>query len=107
MLSGFNTYSAIFRTALAAVIGSCIGFGRGLHGRAAGGTQSHFSMCGSVVTVLCGLYAALSTHFLRFVQSSACDWIAVLRVTRGRHQFSSDLPSKWLEIVSFRFEAFA
>ena len=107
MLSGFNTYSVIFRTALAAVIGSCIGFGRGLHGRAAGRDAITFSMCGSVVTVLCGLYAALSTYFLRFVQSSACDWIAVLRVTRGMHQFSSDLPSKWLEIVSFRFEAFA
>lgn len=39
-----------------------------------------------------------STHFLRFVQSSECEWIAVLRVTRGTHQFSSDFPSKWLEI---------
>ena len=39
-----------------------------------------------------------STHFLRFVQSSECEWIAVLRVTRGTHQFSLDFLSKWLEI---------
>ena len=39
-----------------------------------------------------------STHFLRFVQSSECEWIAVLRVTRGTHQFSLDFLSKWLEM---------
>lgn len=40
-----------------------------------------------------------STHFLRFVQSSECEWIAVLRVTRGTHQFSLDFLSKWLEML--------
>ena len=38
-------------------------------------------------------------HFLRFVQSSECEWIAVLRVTRGTHQFSLDFLSKWLEML--------
>ena len=91
MLSDFNTCSAIYRIALVAVIGGCIGFERGLHDRAAG-LRTHILVCGSVVTVLCGLYAALSTHFLRFVQSNECEWIAVLRVTRGTHPFSSDSP---------------
>ena len=48
--------------------------------------------------MLCPADLTLSTHFLCFVQSSECEWIAVLRVTRGTHQFSSDFPSKWLEI---------
>ena len=49
--------------------------------------------------MLCPADLTLSTHFLRFVQSSECEWIAVLRVTRGTHQFSLDFLSKWLEIV--------
>ena len=48
--------------------------------------------------MLCPADLTLSTHFLRFVQSSECEWIAVLRVTRGTHQFSLDFLSKWLEI---------
>ena len=48
--------------------------------------------------MLCPSDLSLSTHFLRFVQSSECEWIAVLRVTRGTHQFSLDFLSKWLEI---------
>lgn len=48
--------------------------------------------------VLSKLRTGVSTHFLRFVQSSECEWIAVLRVTRGTHQFSLDFLSKWLEI---------
>ena len=48
--------------------------------------------------MLCPADLSLSTHFLRFVQSSECEWIAVLRVTRGTHQFSLDFLSKWLEI---------
>lgn len=48
--------------------------------------------------MLCPADLIPSTHFLRFVQSRECEWIAVLRVTRGTHQFSSDFPSKWLEI---------
>ena len=63
VLSDFNTYSVIFRIALATVIGGCIGFERGLHGRAAG-LRTHILVCvGSVVTVLCGLYAALIMGF--------------------------------------------
>ena len=48
--------------------------------------------------MLCPADLTLSTHFLRFVQSSECEWIAVLRVTRGTHQFSLDFLSKWLEM---------
>lgn len=48
--------------------------------------------------MLCPADLSLSTHFLCFVQSSECEWIAVLRVTRGTHQFSLDFLSKWLEI---------
>lgn len=48
--------------------------------------------------MLCPADLTPSTHFLRFVQSSECEWIAVLRVTRGTHQFSLDFLSKWLEI---------
>ena len=48
--------------------------------------------------MLCPADLTLSTHFLRFVQSCECEWIAVLRVTRGTHQFSLDFLSKWLEI---------
>ena len=52
----------------------------------------------------------ISTHFLCFVQSSECEWIAVLRVTRGTHQFSLDFLSKWLEIslreTSHGFESY-
>ena len=48
--------------------------------------------------MLCPADLSLSTHFLCFVQSSECEWIAVLRVTRGTHQFSPDFLSKWLEI---------
>lgn len=48
--------------------------------------------------MLCPADLTLSTHFLRFVQSSECEWIAVLRVARGTHQFSLDFLSKWLEI---------
>ena len=49
--------------------------------------------------MLCPSDLSLSTHFLRFVQSSECEWIAVLRVTRGTHQFSLDFLSKWLEML--------
>lgn len=45
------------------------------------------------------VFLAVSTHFLCFVQSSECEWIAVLRVTRGTHQFSLDFLSKWLEML--------
>ena len=48
--------------------------------------------------MLCPADLTPSTHFLRFVQSSECEWIAVLRVTRGTHQFSLDFLSKWLEM---------
>ena len=48
--------------------------------------------------MLCPADLSPSTHFLRFVQSSECEWIAVLRVTRGTHQFSLDFLSKWLEM---------
>ena len=49
--------------------------------------------------MLCPADLTPSMHFLRFVQSSECEWIAVLRVTRGTHQFSLDFLSKWLEIM--------
>ena len=53
---------------------------------------------GAFSAILCPTGLTPSTHFLRFVQSSECEWIAVLRVTRGTHQFSLDFLSKWLEI---------
>lgn len=48
--------------------------------------------------MLCPADLTLSTHFLCFVQSSECEWIAVSRVTRGTYQFSLDFLSKWLEM---------
>lgn len=57
LLTEFNTYSAIVRIALATVVGGCIGFERGQHGRAAG-LRTHILVCvGAALTVLCGLYA--------------------------------------------------
>lgn len=57
-LAEFNPYSAIFRILTAAVMGGCIGFERGQHGRAAG-LRTHILVCmGATLTVMCGLYAA-------------------------------------------------
>ena len=63
VLLGFNSYSTVFRIILATIVGCCIGFERGQHGRAAG-LRTHILVCvGSTITVLCGLYAALSMGF--------------------------------------------
>lgn len=62
-LTGFNTYSVVFRILLAAIFGGAIGFERGQHGRAAG-LRTHMLVCvGSTVTVLSGLYAAVEMGF--------------------------------------------
>lgn len=53
-------YSALFRILLSAVMGGCIGYERGQHGRAAG-LRTHILVCvGAALTVLCGLYAVLA-----------------------------------------------
>lgn len=58
LMTEFNTYSAIFRILTAAVMGGCIGFERGQHGRAAG-LRTHILVCmGATLTAMCGLYAA-------------------------------------------------
>lgn len=51
-LAEFNLYSAIFRILTAAVMGGCIGFERGQHGRAAG-LRTHILVCmGATLTVM-------------------------------------------------------
>ena len=56
-LQDFNTWSIIFRVALAALCGGMIGSERGRHGRAAG-MRTHILVClGSAVTAMTGLYA--------------------------------------------------
>lgn len=63
LLTSFNTCSAVFRIVLAAIMGGCIGFERGQHGRAAG-LRTHILVCiGAALSVLCGLYAALAMGF--------------------------------------------
>ena len=57
VLTGFNTWSVLFRILLATVIGGCIGLERGHHGRAAG-LRTHVLVCiGSAMAVMVGLYS--------------------------------------------------
>lgn len=59
----FNSISAAFRILLSALIGGCIGFERGQHGRAAG-LRTHILVCiGAALTVLTGFYTALVLGF--------------------------------------------
>lgn len=63
LLTEFNAFSAVCRILLATLIGGCIGFERGQHGRAAG-LRTHILVCiGAALTVMCGLYAALVMNF--------------------------------------------
>lgn len=59
----FNPYSVVFRILLSALIGGCIGFERGYHGRAAG-LRTHILVCvGAAMTVLAGLYTSIELGF--------------------------------------------
>lgn len=63
LLSEFNAFSSVCRILLAAIMGGCIGFERGQHGRAAG-LRTHVLVCiGASLTVMCGLYASLVMGF--------------------------------------------
>lgn len=53
---GFNTWSVLFRLALAVIAGGLIGLERGRHGRAAG-LRTHILICmGACATALTGIY---------------------------------------------------
>ena len=63
LLVGFNSWSVIFRVALAALLGGLIGSERGRHGRAAG-MRTHILVClGAALTSLTGLYAVESLNY--------------------------------------------
>ncbi len=59
----FNTVSVATRILLSALLGGCIGFGRGRHGRAAG-LRTHILVClGASMTAMVGLYVSLVLGF--------------------------------------------
>jgi len=55
-LTEFNDISVAFRIVIATIIGGCIGFDRGRHGRAAG-LRTHILVClGATMTTMIGIY---------------------------------------------------